>query len=220
MNGVYQKLINKIPPHEVYIEPYLGSGAIMRHKRPAKKNIALDLDGSNLINSFGFPIQFLESDAIQFLEDYSFDGSEFVYLDPPYLKETRKSRNKYIYECDEKHHEKLIEVIKKMPCSVMISGYMSDLYRSELGSWATMAYITRDRSGDEVQENVWMNYPDPISLHDYRFVGSDFRERERIKRKHERLKNKIISLPGYEREHLLKELIDQIYGADLAGVIK
>jgi len=32
------------PPHEVYIEPFLGGGAIMRQKRPALLNIGLDLD--------------------------------------------------------------------------------------------------------------------------------------------------------------------------------
>ena len=42
--GVFQKLINMIPPHETYIEPFLGGGAIMRLKRPAMLNIGVDLD--------------------------------------------------------------------------------------------------------------------------------------------------------------------------------
>jgi hypothetical protein len=33
--GVYQTIINLMPPHDVYIEPFLGGGAIMRQKRPA-----------------------------------------------------------------------------------------------------------------------------------------------------------------------------------------
>ena len=32
-----------MPPHEVYIEPFLGGGAIARLKRPAPLNIAMDL---------------------------------------------------------------------------------------------------------------------------------------------------------------------------------
>jgi DNA adenine methylase len=42
--GVYQKLINIMPPHEVYIETHLGGGAIMRNKRPAKINIGIEID--------------------------------------------------------------------------------------------------------------------------------------------------------------------------------
>jgi len=37
--GVYQKLINLIPPHRTYIETHLGGGAIMRYKLPAKTNM-------------------------------------------------------------------------------------------------------------------------------------------------------------------------------------
>ena len=42
--GVPQKLINQMPPHTVYIEAFLGHGAILLHKRPAQLNIGLDLD--------------------------------------------------------------------------------------------------------------------------------------------------------------------------------
>jgi hypothetical protein len=42
-DGVYQRLINLMPPHRVYIEPFLGGGAIMRLKRPAELNIGVDL---------------------------------------------------------------------------------------------------------------------------------------------------------------------------------
>ena len=30
--GVYQAIICQIPPHQVYVEPFLGSGAVMRLK--------------------------------------------------------------------------------------------------------------------------------------------------------------------------------------------
>ncbi len=42
--GVYQTIINLMPPHRVYIEPFLGGGAVMRLKRPAELNIGVDLD--------------------------------------------------------------------------------------------------------------------------------------------------------------------------------
>jgi DNA adenine methylase len=44
--GVYQTIINLIPPHPVYIEPFLGGGAILRLKHPAALNIGIDLDAA------------------------------------------------------------------------------------------------------------------------------------------------------------------------------
>lgn len=41
--GCFQKLINLIPPHNVYIESHIGGGAIMKNKRPARVNIGIDL---------------------------------------------------------------------------------------------------------------------------------------------------------------------------------
>ena len=41
--GVYQKLINLMPLHTVYIEPFLGHGAVLLRKRPARLNIGVDL---------------------------------------------------------------------------------------------------------------------------------------------------------------------------------
>ena len=36
----FQKLINLMPPHDVYIETHLGGGAVIRNKKPA--NLMLD----------------------------------------------------------------------------------------------------------------------------------------------------------------------------------
>lgn len=43
-SGVYQTIINLIPPHNVYIETHLGGASIMKHKKPAAYNIGIDLD--------------------------------------------------------------------------------------------------------------------------------------------------------------------------------
>ncbi len=46
-----KKIISLMPPHQVYIEPFFGSGAIFFGKTKAKVNIINDID-SNLINLF------------------------------------------------------------------------------------------------------------------------------------------------------------------------
>src|SRR5882724_8925021 len=40
----YQRLINLIPPHRVYMETHLGGGAVLRKKTPAEVNIGVDRD--------------------------------------------------------------------------------------------------------------------------------------------------------------------------------
>ena len=52
----------------------------------------------------------------------------FVYLDPPYMPETRRNGS-YRFEFTEKQHEELVEVIKKeRGVKIMLSGYPSQLY--------------------------------------------------------------------------------------------
>ena len=48
-----------------------------------------------------------------------------------------------------------------------------------------------------------MSYPTPIALHDYQYLGEDFRERERIKRKIGRWQGKLKKMSRLERQALL-----------------
>jgi len=59
------------------------------------------------------------------------------------------------------------------------------------------------RSGDTREEWLWMNYPEPIALHDYSYLGDNFRERERIKRKVSRWKAKLEKMDVLERRAIL-----------------
>ena len=98
----YQKYINLIPPHEVYIEPYLGGGAIMRYKRPAKINIGVEVNLDVITmwkKTQKIDFQLIHGDAISYLKEYPFQGNEFLYFDPPYVRETRRSQKK-IYKYD------------------------------------------------------------------------------------------------------------------------
>lgn len=42
--GVYQTIINNIPPHDTYIETHLGGGNILERKRPAARSVGIDVD--------------------------------------------------------------------------------------------------------------------------------------------------------------------------------
>ncbi len=272
--GVYQTIINLMPPHRVYIEPFLGGGAIMRLKRPAAANIGLDLDpaviagwrsrtdetddGSriNLVPSSDLAIsaatagigdersrlgvsgddrvspvltveysgggapafladpddevpaqwRFQVGDGIGFLRSYRFTGEELVYCDPPYLHSTRSRTDLYRYEMTDRQHRALLRVVKRLPCKVMLSGYWSRLYTDQLQGWNSATFQAMTRAGKPATEHLWFNFPPPVALHDYRFLGADFRERERIKRKKLRWVNRLRSMPMLERQALLAAL--------------
>ncbi len=213
--GVYQKLINLIPPHDTYIETHLGGGAIMRNKRPAKKSIGIELDPSvartwqdDLQNRQDLTV--INDDAVRFLRGYPFTGNEFIYCDPPYLMETRKSGQLYLFEYDHNQHIELLQLIIMLPCRVMISGYWSELYDNHLRGWSTLNFEAQTRGGSTATEWVWFNYSEPLRLHDYSYLGSNFRERERIKRKKQRWVNKLKTMPRLERRALLNA-IDEVF---------
>lgn len=208
LNGVYQRLINQIPPHRVYIETHLGSGAIMRCKRRAEVNIGIEVDRDVLCAWRGTAeIQLVCADASEFLSGFRFQGDEFVYVDPPYLAATRRSdRSPYRYDYTEAQHIELLDHLVALPCNVMVSGYFSSLYVQCLGGWRTLSFPARTRSGEASEEWVWMNYAEPEKLHDYRYLGESFRERERIRRRIARWKTRLSHLPPLERRALLAEI--------------
>ncbi len=45
-SGCYQQIINQLPPHDLYVELFAGSAAVLRKKRPAVGNIAIDADAA------------------------------------------------------------------------------------------------------------------------------------------------------------------------------
>lgn len=260
--GVYQKIINLMPPHQVYIEPFLGGAAIMRLKWPASLNIGIDLDrevirsaragiavnddlgrrrrvspkttlrdpvdplarndggaraasarngdaAGAIVVSDSVRSTFCRRDGIGFLKSYPFSGNELVYCDPPYMHEARKSlSHPYRYEMTDAQHRELLSVITSLPCLVMISGYWTSLYSSRLEDWNKISFQAMTRGGRTATEWLWFNFPEPVQLHDYRYLGENFRERERIKRKKLRWVSRLRRMPSLEKMALLSAIRD------------
>jgi site-specific DNA-adenine methylase len=207
--GVFHKLINLMPPHEVYIETHLGGGAVLRNKRLARRNIGIDIDPEVITwwQGFNIPnIELVQGDALDFLRSYQFTGRELIYCDPPYIRETRKKFNRiYKYEYTLEQHVELLKNINTLPCMVMISGYESKLYKELLRDWQTYRFKAGCHHGIAI-EWIWMNYSAPLELHDYSHLGANNRERERIKNKTKRWIVRLQSMPLLERQALLSAL--------------
>ena len=210
--GVTQLIINQQPPHSEYIEAFLGGGAIMRAKRPASTNVGIDVDGSathHFLFKYRRPeVQLYSCDAIAYLQKRrEWSGTELIYCDPPYIMSTRRSQRQiYLYELDDASHSQLLAVLQGLPCMVQISGYWSELYAEALKDWRLVRFQTTTRGHGVAEECLWMNYPEPTALHDYRFLGSDYRERERIRRKIRRHVDTVNSLPHLEKLAMLEAL--------------
>jgi len=100
-------------------------------------------------------------------------------------------------------HQRLLAVIRTIPAMMMISGYYSGLYAQTLADWRTARFTTTTRGGNIAEEWVWMNFPPPLELHDYRYLGRNFRERERIKRKKMRWLNRLRRMDSLERHAIM-----------------
>ena len=215
--GVYQTIINQIPPHRVYVEPFLGGGAVMLHKRPARRNVGIDLDGEALTRfdrqACLEDLEVLQMDALEFLSarigNSAFDrGGTFIYCDPPYLHSTRScERCRYKYEMSDSQHVELLAILKSLSCMVMISTYPNQTYADVLKDWRVIGYMSVARSGEPRTELLYMNYPEPEILHDDRYIGTDANNRQDINRRIARTKSRILQWPKIERLKMLRKLL-------------
>lgn len=212
--GVYQRIICEMPPHHTYVEAFAGGAAILRYKRPAAASIAIDADAAAAATLRQLPIPGLSvvhGDALSWLHahpEVTQDRQTLLYLDPPYLMHTR-SRQRPLYACEfatEEEHEALLQLATSFPAMVAISGYRSDLYAARLRGWRLVTFPAMTRGGTLAEECLWMNYPEPAELHDYRYLGEGFRERERIKRKIGRWTRRLEGMDRQERYAMLAAL--------------
>jgi DNA adenine methylase len=221
-NGTYQHIINHIPKCNIYIEPFFGNGGVYHNlKRPALSIIndinpgvidGLVYDGSTKVFNKDFQEVIDEYDCIS--------HGVFYYLDPPYLFETRKSQRRlYKYEMDIKGHERLLTKALIVNNNCMISHYPCEMYDSYLKDWHTFDFQSTTRNGVRT-ERIYMNYPKPDILQDFRYLGTNFTDRQRIKRKIDRQLKKLESLPILERTGILSALIDKYNSASMQLIRK
>lgn len=197
----FQHVINLMPSHDVYIETHLGGGAVMRNKKPASVNIGVEADASVLAAWPRMPeqdIQLVHARAEDFLVEYAFTGRELLYVDPPYFPETRRRAKVYRYDYGVEDHERLLRVLATLPCMVLISGYDNPLYDELLAGWNKHTFQAKTHV-DVRTETLWFNYASPTDLHDTRYLGANFRERQDSKRRLARLKDKVDAMDPCER---------------------
>lgn len=206
--GVFQKIINLMPPHDVYIEAFVGGGNIFERKRPALASIVIDADAAVTDIWRARDIAactVICGDAIEFLRSYQWKGGELVYCDPPYVLSSRRGGAMYRHEMTDDQHRELLAVLAVLPVPVILSGYRNAIYSDAVPDWNTIDFQAMTRRG-VATETVWFNFPVPSVLHDLRYVGDNFRARERLKRKKSRWVARLAKMDPLERAVLLDAL--------------
>ncbi len=197
-SGLCQAIIAMMPPHDTYIETHLGGGAIMKRKPPAQNNIGIDIDPKSLAAfECDYTVQRINGCAHRFLAAYDYQGSELIYSDPPYLRGTRTSGRRYRFDYDEQDHIELLELLKTLPCNIILSGYPSALYEELLGGWRSVQLQVMNQGGVRT-EKLWLNFT-VDRVHWASYAGKNFTDRQRIKRKAANWGRRYEALPRSER---------------------
>lgn len=101
-------------------------------------------------------------DAVSLIYRTSATPDRLLYLDPPYLSDTRTSKKVYDLEFDDKQHEKLLTTLLKTDARWLISGYESDMYNDMLGQpCATKDVVlasSQAKKKNRKAEALWKNY--------------------------------------------------------------
>ena len=197
-SGLCQALIALMPPHSVYIESHLGGGALMKRKPTGVRSIGIDRDAQAL-EAFAcdYPVELVHGCAHAFLASFPFLGPELVYSDPPYLHATRRSARRYRFDYEEVDHVALLDLLKDLPCQVMVSGHPSALYDEMLAGWRSLALQVTTQAQVRT-EVVWFNFA-PDRVHWASYAGRNFTDRQRIKRKAANWGRRYKALPAGER---------------------
>jgi len=212
--GSAERIIAEFPAHSVYVEPFVGGGAVLRRKSPALASIAIDDDADVVaawwrVRAPGVTVKL--ADGIRWLEHEgrALPADALVYCDPPYPHETRTKRRLYRSEWGRGDHERFLCAVRALPCSVAVSTYPNDLYARELApsrGWRCVQWQAMTRGGKRT-EALYVRAVEPGIGRDHRFAGRDYRERERIKRKAGRWVAKFQAMHLREQDAVLSALL-------------
>lgn len=102
--------------------------------------------------------------ALELMGRYNYP-KVLIYLDPPYMAETRAGRRKQyrLDMLDTESHEKLLTAALAHKGRVIISGYNSDLYNCMLKDWHREETSCLNIRSAKTREVLWMNF-EPTTL--------------------------------------------------------
>jgi DNA adenine methylase len=103
------------------------------------------------------------TNALTLISNSLQDENTLIYLDPPYLSETRTSKSVYDCEMTNEDHKLMADVLNGAKAKVIISGYDSGPYCEFFKDWRKAIKEMPNNSGQGKKkqrriEVLWMNY--------------------------------------------------------------
>lgn len=115
-------------------------------------------------------VQIENRPALEVIERFNYHNV-FMYIDPPYLLETRRGKQ-YKHEMTDKEHEELLVAAVDSKAKIMISGYESEMYNDYLKDWHKYTFNSCAEHGKPREEVIWMNYQKgQMTIQDY--IGNE-----------------------------------------------
>lgn len=211
--GLIQKIVNQIPVCENFYELFAGSAAVSKFLsvRSRGTNFFINDIDPGVTDKNNYPAGSTVTtvpadDIIKKLISVPASKETFVFVDPPYLKFTRPHQLKlYKYDMTVEDHKNLLSDLVQLKCNCMIIHPDCSTYNEYLKTFRILKIKVRYNTKTSL-ENIYMNYSVPDRLLVYDFVGFDCWDRQRIKRKGDRLIKKILSLPAVEKNYILNRI--------------
>lgn len=211
--GSYQNIINEFPVHTDFISGFAGSGSVEKRKKLAPgQNIVFELSGKVIEkfwqnNQYGYTVHFSD-----FLAWYASQKKELcgphrlIFCDPPYLHSTRSSgKDHYEHEWDEQTHKTFLQMASRAKDNFCICHPKCKLYDKYLQDWRVKQWRVMTHTGPGT-ETLYMNYAKPRELHQYNYLGDNFTDRQRNKRRRDTLQKRLQQLTPEQRIAELHEL--------------
>lgn len=96
------------------------------------------------------------TDAIALMSRHDTPDTVF-YVDPPYVAETRDKGQDYKHEMTDEDHERLLDTLRSLRGTVLLSGYENPLYDHALVSWKRVTKRAMADGARPRTEVLWMN---------------------------------------------------------------
>jgi len=105
-------------------------------------------------------VQIEHFDALELIRRYN-NKDVLMYLDPPYVRQARRSGALYNHEMDMGGQLSLLDAITQSKAKIIISGYNTDLYNERLQGWHKDMVLSQTTSTELAEEVIWQNYTPP-----------------------------------------------------------
>ena len=120
----------------------------------------IDAAASRLRGSTTNLVQIEKMDAFRLIERYN-TADALIYIDPPYVRSSRKSGALYVHEMTDDDQKRLLDLITRSKAKIIISGYDNAMYNEALSGWETDTIMSQTTSTEMACEKIWLNYMPP-----------------------------------------------------------